>query len=289
VTAVGRRTSCVGGGAAAAPGPGAEPEQALAPSSARSLRRLLPTTRSSTSSAITTTTSPGVYRSERHIYRKGFEPNDEIDRMRHSTTQSLMTRRDVLVVASISCIYGIGSVEDYMGESLTVAKGPTIRREVFLRKLNRDALRAQRLRLRAIRVPRSRRLVDLVPSNEEKVYRVEFFGDEIERIQELDATTGEILGRATSSLSSCIALRHAADSSGSRWWTSKPSPRSEASGSRITQAGRGAAPAPAHELRPGVLRETGTCAGIEELFATPHTQTAGRRPYTLLDSCPTTR
>src|SRR5438445_1684469 len=74
-----------------------------------------------------------IARSDTYI-EKDSSRNDEIDRMRHSTTQSLMTRRDVLVVASISCIYGIGSVEDYMGESLTVAKGQTIRREALLRK-----------------------------------------------------------------------------------------------------------------------------------------------------------
>src|SRR5438034_1307157 len=81
------------------------------------------------------------YQPEAYIARtdtyieKDSSRNDDIDRMRHSTTQSLLTRRDVLVVASVSCIYGIGSVEDYMGESLRVEKGQSIRREVFLRKL----------------------------------------------------------------------------------------------------------------------------------------------------------
>jgi excinuclease ABC subunit B len=75
-----------------------------------------------------------IARSDTYI-EKDSSRNDEIDRMRHSTTQTLMTRRDVLVVASISCIYGIGSVEDYMGESLHIEKGQSIRREVFLRKL----------------------------------------------------------------------------------------------------------------------------------------------------------
>src|SRR3979409_668721 len=74
-----------------------------------------------------------IARSDTYI-EKDSSRNEEIDRMRHSTTQALLTRRDVLVVASISCIYGIGSVEDYMGESLQVEKGQTIRREGFLRK-----------------------------------------------------------------------------------------------------------------------------------------------------------
>src|SRR3979411_1651374 len=81
------------------------------------------------------------YQPEAYIARSGTyiekdsSRNEEIDRMRHSTTQALLTRRDVLVVASISCIYGIGAVEDYMGESLHIEKGQSIRREVFLRKL----------------------------------------------------------------------------------------------------------------------------------------------------------
>src|SRR4030081_3984136 len=81
------------------------------------------------------------YQPEAYIARtdtyieKDSSRNEEIDRMRHSATSSLITRRDVLVVASISCIYGIGSVEDYMGESLKIEKGQSIRREVFLRKL----------------------------------------------------------------------------------------------------------------------------------------------------------
>src|SRR6202162_2901470 len=137
-----------------------------------------------------------IARSDTYI-EKDSSRNDEIDRMRHSTTQSLMTRRDVLVVASISCIYGIGSVEDYMGESLHVEKGQTIRREVFLRKLTEMLYERNDYDLARLRFRVRGDVVDLVPSNEEKVYRVEFFGDEIERIQELDAVTGEILGPRT--------------------------------------------------------------------------------------------
>src|SRR5947199_766944 len=95
-----------------------------------------------------------IARSDTYI-EKDSSRNEEIDRMRHSTTSALLTRRDVLVVASVSCIYGIGSVEDYMGESLEGDQGQSIRREVFLRHLvdiqyertNTDLLRAK-LRVR---------------------------------------------------------------------------------------------------------------------------------------------
>src|SRR5881227_3030867 len=140
------------------------------------------------------------YQPEAYIARtdtyieKDSSRNDDIDRMRHSTTQSLLTRRDVLVVASVSCIYGIGSVEDYMGESLNVSKGDSIRREVFLRKLTEMLYERNDYDLARLRFRVRGDVVDLVPAYEEKVYRVEFFGDDVDRILELDGTTGEILG-----------------------------------------------------------------------------------------------
>src|SRR5712692_9015963 len=118
---------------------------------------------------------PEAYIARSHTYiEKDWSRNDDSDRMRHSATQSLLTRRDVLVVASVSCIYGIGSVEDYMGESLHIEKGQSIRREVFLRKLTEMLYERNDYDLARLR------------------FRVR--GDEVERIQELDAITGEILG-----------------------------------------------------------------------------------------------
>src|SRR2546430_15824058 len=81
-----------------------------------------------------------------------------------------------------------------MGESLHIEKGESIRREVFLRKLTEMLYERNDYALARVRFRVRGDVVDLVPANEEKVFRVEFFGDEIERIQELDAVTGEILG-----------------------------------------------------------------------------------------------
>src|ERR1700704_3201108 len=134
-----------------------------------------------------------IARSDTYI-EKDSSRNDDIDRMRHSATQNLLTRRDVLVVASISCIYGIGSVTDYMGESLNVKKGQSIRREVFLRKLTEMLYERNDYDLARLRFRVRGDVVDVVPASEDKVFRVEFFGDEVDRIQELDGVTGEILG-----------------------------------------------------------------------------------------------
>src|SRR6195256_4740875 len=134
-----------------------------------------------------------IARSDTYI-EKDSSRNDEIDRLRHRATASLLTRRDVIVVASVSCIYGIGSVEDYMGESLEVSRGQSIRREIFLRKLTEMLYERNDYDLGRLRFRVRGDVVDIVPASEEKVYRVEFFGDEIDRIQELDGVTGEILG-----------------------------------------------------------------------------------------------
>jgi excinuclease ABC subunit B len=134
-----------------------------------------------------------IARSDTYI-EKDSSRNEEIDRLRHATTQALLTRRDVIVVASVSCIYGIGSPEDYMGESLEVKRGATLRREMFLRKLTELQYERNDYDLARLRFRVRGDVVDLVPAYEERVFRVEFFGDEIERILEMDGTTGEILG-----------------------------------------------------------------------------------------------
>jgi excinuclease ABC subunit B len=134
-----------------------------------------------------------IARSDTYI-EKDSSRNEEIDRLRHRATASLLTRRDVIVVASVSCIYGIGSVEDYMGESLDVKPGQAIRREIFLRKLTEMLYERNDYDLGRLRFRVRGDVVDIVPASEEKVYRVEFFGDEIDRVLELDGVTGEILG-----------------------------------------------------------------------------------------------
>jgi excinuclease ABC subunit B len=208
--------------------------------------------------------------------------------MRHATTQDLLTRRDVLVVASVSCIYGIGSVEDYMGESLKVERGASIRREVFLRKLTEMLYERNDYDLARLRFRVRGDVVDLVPSNEEKVFRVEFFGDEIERIQELDSVTGEILGTRQSftvfpashyvtpadKLRLAIVDIEAELEERCKWFEDH---------GRLLEAQR---------LRQRtnfdleMLRETGTCAGIENYSRHLTRRQPGEAPYTLMDFLP---
>ncbi|HET7465038.1 MAG TPA: excinuclease ABC subunit UvrB [Candidatus Dormibacteraeota bacterium] len=234
------------------------------------------------------------YQPEAYIARtdtyieKDSSRNEEIDRMRHSTTQALLTRRDVLVVASVSCIYGIGSVEDYMGESLNIQKGESIRREVFLRKLTEMLYERNDYDLARLRFRVRGDVVDLVPANEEKVYRVEFFGDEIERIQELDATTGEILG-SRESFTVFPASHYVTPADKLRLALTDIEAELEERCKWFEDHGR---LLEAQRLRQRtnfdleMLRETGTCAGIENYSRHLTRRQPGEAPYTLMDFLP---
>ncbi len=117
--------------------------------------------------------------------------NDEIERLRIRATSALVSRRDVLVVASVSCIYGLGSPEDYKGMLITIRKGDTLRRDDLLKRLveilyERNDVAFERGRFRA-----RGEIVDIYPAYMEDAVRVEFWGDEVERIRQLDPVSGE--------------------------------------------------------------------------------------------------
>jgi excinuclease ABC subunit B len=118
--------------------------------------------------------------------------NDEIDRLRHSTTRSLYERKDVVVVASISCIYGLGVPERYLSAAVHLKVGQTLDRQDLLKKFvkihyERNDLVVERSRFRA-----RGEVVEIFPSYEERIVRIQFFGDEIERMAVVNPVTGEI-------------------------------------------------------------------------------------------------
>ncbi len=120
--------------------------------------------------------------------------NDEIDELRHAATSALLSRRDVIVVASVSCIYGIGEVEEYKNKMLTLSVGDKTERNQVLTKLvdmlyERNDLDFKRGTFRA-----RGDTLEIIPANQNKTgYRIEFFGDEIDRISEIDTLTGAII------------------------------------------------------------------------------------------------
>ena len=214
--------------------------------------------------------------------------NDEIDRLRNSATRALLTRRDVIVVASVSCIYGIGSPENYLGESLNVKRGETWRRDILLRKLadlqySRNDMDFGRSRFRV-----RGDTIDVQPAYEEIATRIEMFGDEIESIRDFDPLTGEILGvreeftvfPASHYVTPAEQMNLALQSIEAE--LQERVADLEAKG-RLLEAQR-------LQQRTNfdmeMMRETGTCAGIENYSRHLTGRAPGQRPYCLLDFLP---
>lgn len=137
---------------------------------------------------------PEAYMPSSDTYiEKEAQINDEIDRLRHSATQALLTRRDVIVVASVSCIYGIGKPESYGKYLLNVRTGETVGKEAILARLielqfTRNEMQLVRGSFRA-----KGDVIEIMPTNREIIYRIELFGDEVEAIRILDPVTYNIL------------------------------------------------------------------------------------------------
>jgi excinuclease ABC subunit B len=120
--------------------------------------------------------------------------NDEIDELRHSATAALINRRDVIVVASVSCIYGIGEVEEYRKHTITLNVGDTANRDDILKKLVEILYERNNIELKRGCFRAKGDVIELIPANEKtKGIRIEFFGDEVERISEFDTLTGAII------------------------------------------------------------------------------------------------
>lgn len=133
-----------------------------------------------------------VPRSDTYI-EKDSDINEEIDKLRHAATMSLLTRRDVLIVASVSCIYGLGSPADYEGVHIALKQGEETERDRLLRHLVDLQYERADLDFRRGRFRVKGDVLEIFPAYEDFAYRLDFFGDQIERIQAVDYLTGEIL------------------------------------------------------------------------------------------------
>ena len=119
--------------------------------------------------------------------------NEEIDRLRHAATSALLTRRDVIIVASVSCIYGIGSPDAYSEMSIHLKRGERRQQDKFIRLLTDIQYKRNDVDFHRGTFRVKGEVVDVFPANGETAYRLEFFGDEVDRITKLDPLTGEIL------------------------------------------------------------------------------------------------
>lgn len=140
---------------------------------------------------------PEAYLPQTDTYiEKDASINDEIDRLRHAATSALFERRDVIIVASVSCIYGLGSPEDYVGMTLSLKNGELRDRDKILRRLvgiqyqrNDIGFKRGTFRVRGD-------VIEIIPVYNENIVRIELFGDEVDRILEVDPLTGELLGES---------------------------------------------------------------------------------------------
>jgi len=138
---------------------------------------------------------PEAYISSSDTYiEKDSKINDEIDRLRHAATTALLTRRDVIIVASVSCIYGIGSPDIYAEMSIHVKKGERRQQDKFIRLLTDIQYQRNDIDFHRGTFRVKGDVVDVFPAGSDVAYRIEFFGDEIDRITRIDPLTGEILG-----------------------------------------------------------------------------------------------
>ena len=170
------------------------PNKTLAAQFANELRELFPNNAIEYFVSYYDYYQPEAYVPQTDTYiEKDSSINEEVERLRHSATWSLLTRRDVIVVSTVSCIYGLGSAEEYLNRMLHVEVGKDFDRDSLLRKLvqlqyTRNDLAATRgtFRVRGD-------TLEVFPVYQEHAIRVEFFGDEIERLMTLHPLTGEVL------------------------------------------------------------------------------------------------
>src|SRR6516225_8882353 len=214
--------------------------------------------------------------------------NDEVDRLRHSATNSLLTRRDTVVVASVSCIYGLGTPQEYVDRMLPLRLGTTIDRDMLLRKLvgmqytrNDLAFTRGTFRVRGD-------TIEIIPVYEELAVRIEMFGDEIERLMTLHPLTGEVISE-DDELYVFPASHYVAGPD--RMERAIAGIEAELA-DRLAELEQAGKLLEAQRLRMRttydieMLRQVGSCAGIENYSRHIDGREAGTPPNTLLDYFP---
>jgi len=227
-------------------------------------------------------------RSDTYI-EKDSSRNDEIDRLRHAATRALFERRDVIIVASVSCIYGLGAPVDYGATVINLKVGGHYRRDGILRHLvdlqyqrNDTALTRSRFRVRGD-------VLEVQPAHEDTVQRIEFFGDEVERIVELDALTGELLAERRD-LNIYPASHYVTPRDKLMAAVRDIEAEMEVRTRELADEGR---ELEAARLRQRtmfdleMMREVGFCPGIENYSRHLARREEGSRPWTLIDYFPT--
>jgi len=266
-----------------------EPNKSLAAQLAAELKELLPHNRVEFFVSYYDYYQPEAYipRTDTFI-EKDSSINEEIDRLRHSATSSLLSRRDVVVVASVSCIYGLGSPLEYQAKVLSLRVGDEIDQRDILRRLvdlqySRNDLALTRGTFRS-----RGDTVELQPAYEEQGIRIELFGDQIEKISVFDPLTGDVGSSLDETIVFAATHYVAGDETMRRAILSIETELRErlsvfeAEG-KLLEAQR-LRTRTEHDLE--MLAETGVCAGVENYSRHFDGRQAGERPYTLIDFFP---
>jgi excinuclease ABC subunit B len=232
---------------------------------------------------------PEAYVPAQDLYiEKDSSINEEIDRLRHSATSALFARRDVIVVASVSCIFGLGSPDKYDAQVVLLKRGDMTDRDEVLRKLvdnmytrNDSALSRGTFRVKG-------ETLEVFPAYAESAYRAIFFGDEVEQIQHFDPLTGEIL-EEREHVGIWPATHYATDRPTIERAIGEIRDELEAQTKELERQGK---LLESHRLRQRtqfdmeMLRELGFCNGIENYSRILDGRAPGERPYCLLDFFP---
>ncbi|HEX5505968.1 MAG TPA: excinuclease ABC subunit UvrB [Thermomicrobiales bacterium] len=228
-----------------------------------------------------------IARSDTYVEKEA-EVNEEIDRLRHAATRALLTRRDTIIVASVSCIYGIGSPEEYGQTVVSLRRGEVVRREKVLRHL--IDIQYERNDVNFVRGTFRVRgdTLEIFPAYEQVALRVEFFGDEVERIVEVDPLTGEVLVERTQA--DIYPAKHFVTTAEKLVQAVKDIEAEleerlaalERQG-KILEAAR-LKQRTLYDLE--MLQQVGYCAGIENYSRHLARRGAGEQPWTLLDYFP---
>jgi len=214
--------------------------------------------------------------------------NDEIDRLRHSATSALLTRKDVLIVASVSCIYGLGTPEEYMGQVLRLHRGVAIDRDFAITRLVKIMYERNQVNFVRGKFRVQGDTLEVFPAYEETAVRVEFWGDDVERITRFDPLTGEVLDELSEVWIYPATHYVASDQRMQRAIVGIEAELKERLGQLESQGKL----LEAERLRMRsnydleMLREVGFCSGIENYSRHIDGRQPGEAPYTLLDYFP---
>ena len=219
---------------------------------------------------------------------KDSDINDEIDKLRHSATAALLERKDVIVVASVSCIYGLGSPSSYRNQLISLRPGQEKERNKLLRELTDIQYERNDVDLKRGTFRARGDTVDIYPAGGETAVRVEFFGDEIEAIKEINPLTGEVT--ATRSHISIFPASHYITDKGTMEIVARNIRAELAERLDWFRANGKLLEAQRLEQRTNydleMMLEIGTCKGIENYSRHINLLQPGERPYTLIDYFP---